>query len=206
MRTINGYSVRAGALLLFALFSLGPGRAAAISLNFLPVNQTIDFGEQASVDVVVADPGGNLIGAFDFFVNYDPAVISLSGLTFGTALGGPADSLQDVVEDSTGQVNVAELSLLADLSGLQDGISDVLLFSMTFTPVDAGTSALTFSENILGIAGGFLGDAAGLPIELDSVGNGSITVVPVPGSIWLLGSALAALAPFWARRGRKLVR
>lgn len=66
--------------------------------------QTIGFGEQATVDVMVTDPAGNLIGAYDFYVNYDPAVISFSGLTFGTGLGGPADSLQDVVEDPTGSV------------------------------------------------------------------------------------------------------
>ena len=204
MRTRSGHFMRLGALLFILLSSLGPGRASAISLNFLPASQTINLGEQATVDVVVAAPSGNLIGAYDFFVNYDPAVISFSGLTFGTGLGGPADSLQDVLEDPTGSVNVAELSLVSDLSGLQDGTSDLLLFSMTFTPVNFGTSTLMFSENILGIAGGFLGDAVGLPIELDSLGTGSITVVPVPASIWLLGSALVGLLPFWSYRGRKV--
>lgn len=204
MKTINEHFTRLSSLLFIVFLSLGPGRATAITLDFLPVAETINLGGQATVDVVVADPTGNLIGAYDFFVNYDPTVISFSGLTFGTGLGGPTDSLQDVIEDPTGRVNVAELSLLFDLTGLQDGTSDLLLFSMMFTPVNSGTSALTFSENILGITGGFIGDADGLPIELDSLGTGSITVVPVPASIWLLGSALTGLLPFLSYRGRKI--
>jgi hypothetical protein len=206
MVAINKHFMRLRAYLVFAFLAIGTGPAMAISLTFAPADQTIGPGEQATVDALVSDPAGEIVAAYDFFVHYDPAVIELDSVTFGVGLGGPADSLQDVVVDPLGQVNVSELSLLFDLSGLQDGTSDLLLFSMTFNPASNGTSPLAFSENILGVAGGFLGDTAGLPIALNTLGTGSITVVPLPASVWLLGSGLLGFLSFSAKRSRKLLR
>ena len=110
------------------------------------------------------------------------------------------DSLQDGTESPVGKINVSELSLLADLTPLQNGADDVLLFSMIFDTDMLGTSPLTFSENIAGVAGGFLGDENGQAIVLDSVGTGSINVVPIPSAIWLMGSGLFALYGFTKRQ------
>lgn len=206
MVAINKHVMRLRAYVVFAFLAIGAGPATAISLTFAPTDQTIGPGEQATVDVLVSDPAGELVAAYDFFVDYDPAVIELDSVTFGVGLGGPADSFQDVVVDPLGQVNVSELSVLFDLSGLQDGTSDLLLFSLTFNSASNGTSPLAFSENILGVAGGFLGDTAGLPIALDALGTGSIAVVPLPASVWLLGSGLLGFLSFSAKRNRKLLR
>ncbi len=70
---------------------------------------------------------------------------------------------------------------------------------MVFNTVMPGTSPLTFSGNIA-VDDGFLGDELGQAIMLDSLGTGSINVVPVPGAIWLMGSGLLALYGFKNRR------
>jgi len=204
MVAINKHVMRLRAYVVFAFLAISAGPATAISLTFAPSDQTIGPGQQATVDVLVSDPAGELVAAYDFFVDYDPAVIELDSVTFGVGLGGPADSFQDVVVDPLGQVNVSELSVLSDLSSLQDGTSDLLLFSVTFNPASNGTSPLAFSENILGVVGGFLGDTAGLPIALDTPGAGSVTVVPLPASVWLLGSGLLGILSFSAKRNSKV--
>lgn len=174
--------------------------AKAISLEFVPSSQTVAIGDPVTVDVFAANPGGTLIGAYDFFVNYESSVLTLNSIVFGSALGGPLDSLQDDAESPAGTVNLSELSFLTDLTPLQNGADNVLLFTMVFDTDMLGTSALTFSENIAGVADGFLGDENGQAIMLDSVGTGAINVVPVPGAIWLMGSGLLALYGFKNRR------
>ena len=194
---------------LLVLLMLGPKAGAAISLEIAPSDQTVALGSQVTVDIVVSDPAGTLIGAYDFFVSYDPVVTSdppvlaLTGVNFGPSLGGPTDSFQDVVEQSgSNSVNVAELSFVSDLSALQDGTSSLLLFSLTFNTLRTGVSALGLTENILGVAGGFLGDELGQPITLDAFGTAAVTVVPIPGALWLMGSGLLGLLGFSSRRQR----
>ena len=189
-----------GILVLFSHIVFESTPAEAISLEFVPTSQSIVIGDQVTVDVIASNPDGTLVGAYDFFVNYGPDVLTLNNVAFGSALGGPLDSLQDGTESPVGKINVSELSLLADLTPLQNGADDVLLFSMIFDTDMLGTSPLTFSENIAGVAGGFLGDENGQAIVLDSVGTGSINVVPIPSAIWLMGSGLFALYGFTKRQ------
>ncbi len=172
--------------------------AGAIALEFVPANQLANVGDQVTVGVFATNPGGTLIGEYDFFVDYDPNVLSLNEVVFGSVLGGPADSFQDDPESPAGRVNVSELSRVFDLTSLQTG-NDILLFSMIFDTDMLGTSPLTFSGNIA-VDDGFLGDELGQAITLDSVGTGSINVVPVPGAVWLMGSGLLALYGFKNRR------
>ncbi len=162
---------------IFSLALLLPLQAQAIALVFSPTTQSVEVGQAATVDVFLTDLSGHFVGAFDFFVNYDASVLGFNQLTFGNSLGGPLDSLQTAIDNpSAGQVNAAELSFLFDLSFVQNGISDLLLFSLTFDTLSAGTSLLSFSENIFGLAGGFVGDELGFNIPLDVIGTGQITV------------------------------
>lgn len=146
--------------------------------------------------MIATDLTGNIIGAFDFFVVYDPAVLAFDAVVFGTALGGESDSLRIDDASPAGNVNVVELSFLSDLPALQDGVSDQLLFSISFDTLASGSSSLDFDENILGFAGGYLGDENGIGIVLDNIGAGSITVntsptISEPGSLALLLLGLA---------------
>jgi hypothetical protein len=104
-----------GIIVLVAYFVVAPKSVAAISLEFVPVSQSVGLGSQATVDVIVADPGGALVGAYDFLVNYEPDVLTLNSVVFGAALGGgPPDSFQDLLESPAGEVNLSELSLLGN--------------------------------------------------------------------------------------------
>ncbi len=189
-----------GFLVLVSQLAFESQIVEAISLEFVPDTQTVALGDPVTVDVFASNPGGTLVGAYDFFVNYESSVLTLNTVVFGSALGGPLDSLRDDAESSVGTVNLSELSFLTDLTALQNGADNVLLFTMVFDTDSLGTSALTFSENIAGIVDGFLGDESGQAIVLDAVGTGDINVVPVPGAIWLMGSGLLALYGFKNRR------
>ncbi len=178
---------------------LGPGMASAVMLSFEPPGQNVELGQQATVDIYVRDLAGSRIGAFDFNVEYDSSVLSVDSVAFGSGLGASLGSFQDVQIPSAGQVNIAELAFVFDLSPFQDGVSDFLLFSLTFDTVAAGMSSLGFSENILGMAGGYLADEIGLPVGPVNAGSGYVTVVPgpvalpEPASILLLAAGLAGL-------------
>ena len=202
IRYVKGLSV---IVVLFVL-SLGSTPVAASSLNFVPSNQTVFPGSQATVDVFFSDPGGTLVGAFDLFVNYDPNILTFDSgnLAFGSSLGGPVNSFPSVSEPQAGNINVAELSFVSDLTSLQDGTSDLFLFSVTFDTGPIGISPLTFSGGI-DPNFDFLGDESGIAIALDSIGTGSVNVVPIPGAIWLLGSALVGLLGFRIKRWKSTI-
>lgn len=170
-----------------------------ISLGFAPSNQSVLLGSTASVDVNVINPGGTLIGAYDFNIEYDPTILSPTSVDFGSGLGAPLDSLASFT--LADPLNVAELSFLWDFTGYQDGVSDFTLFTVHFDTIGLGVSPLSFSENILGIAGGFLGDDWGEPIQPLGLGTGSIEVViPEPGTLLLVGIGIAGIALYRRQR------
>ena len=200
------FGVLRRAVALVVLSAAGLAQAALLSLS--PQAQTVEQGSVAAVDVWVTGLSGQSIGAYDFWLNFDDQVLGLLSVDAGPSLGHPTDSLLATLEEP-GRVNVAELSLLADLSSLQSGTGDLLLFTLRFSALALGTSPLSFSENILGVAGGFLGDELGAAIALTGTQTGSISVVaatpppppppqppasgvPEPTSLALVVAAVAA--------------
>lgn len=183
-------------ILLTGLLSVS-AHADPILINFDPVAQTTEFGNQVSVDVT-ADAGGQVdlfgpvvIAAYDLIVNWDSTLLSLADVMFGGSLGDPelVESLQGTVP-GTGMVNVAEVSFLFDFTGLQDG-SVFTLFTLVFDTLDVGTSSLDISDPIVG-------DFAGLPLEA-VLGTGSIEItertvaVAEPGTLLLFMTGLLAI-------------
>lgn len=167
----------------------------AVMLEFSPQNQVVQFGDQATVDIFATDLTGEFVGAYDFFVNYDSSILGIADFIFADSLGGPLSSIE-TTDFQDGSINAAAVSLLFDLTSLQDGVSDVLLFSVVFDTLALGVSDLLFQENILGIAGGFLGDEVGAPL-LTAVTAGSIEVVDSlqvaePSLLFLLLAGLLA--------------
>jgi predicted extracellular nuclease len=185
-------------LLSLGLLALVPMGAGAAIISISPTSQQTVVGGVASVTVSISELGDGVapsLGAFDLDLAFDPAVLSLSSVTFGTGLDvlglgsihafGPAGS---------GLLNFFEISLDAasDLDLLQPGAFS--LFTINFDAIAAGTSSLALSVN--GLA-----DADGLALAA-SLQGGSVTVsaVPLPGALWLLVSGLAAAGASLRRR------
>ena len=193
--TVTLRNVSATAALLFCM-----SVTHATPINFEPGNSTVELGDQVSVDVTIS-PIGELIGAFDIAVNWDPNVLLLADVAFGSSLGDPDPLSFEAltgVSAGSGSARVSEVSLLFDLTGLQSG-SPFSLFTLVFDTTMIGTSALTFGDIIVG-------GAFGLPlVNAPQPGSGVVnvierTAVAEPGTFVLLGLGLALM--FATRRTR----
>ena len=173
-------------LFLFILLIFGfNSHAFAAVLSFTPNASVISTGDMVNVDIMISGLEKSTdIGGFDFNINYDDLVLVYNSYILGNGLGVIPDDAEDCRWGDLGGgiINIAELSYLDDLSFQPDGFT---LATITFTGNVAGTSALTFSDVVLGDTWG------------DSVGflqnDGSIQVVPVPASLYLLGSGMLFL-------------
>ena len=171
-------------------------------LSLLPSSQTINPGllEQATVDLVISDLNGTLLGAFDVDISFDASVLSLDSLTFGPFLGdlGLGEAIGGVALGlGSGEIDSFEVSLLAAaaLSALQapEGGSFVLA-TLVFDGVGVGTSAL-------GIGDVVLSDDFGIALPDPTKVDAEVRVVPLPAAIWMFAGALGGLFA-WGRRNR----
>lgn len=187
---------------LLASGLLSAPTARAITIDFVPGSQTVTLGVPVSVDVVISglDAVGEIVGEFDLDATYDAAILSATGVTFGSSLGGPVDSFPGFVL-SPGVVDFFEVSLLGDaeLDTIQG--DTFTLATLLFDTIGAGASSLDL------VADGPFNSVVGrdaMPLS-DPPGNiqtgsGSVTVqspggvVPEPSTGILLVLALAALA------------
>jgi len=177
------------------LLAVLPAQAGVIAVA--PANQSVLLGNQATVDISYS---GAFIGDFDIDISWNTAIIDLASLSFGTQLGGPADSIQSS-SPGLGTVNAFEISLLTDipsLMALQPGQTATLL-TLVFDTLSVGASPVSIIVNALG-------DENGNADTNLIVSNGQITVfqrngvIPEPSSLLLMGAGVAWLA--W--RGRRV--
>ncbi len=167
--------------------------AASLTLEFFPTDQAITKGTNAQVDVRLRNPGGNFLSTYDVFVSYDPAILAYNTTTFSNALGNPSSDPGNIYAadySTPGSLELIAFPLFFD-KAIQSGSTDLLLFSLNFSTLAAGTSALTIPKD----PWFYLGDENGDQLVADVV-SGSIVVnestspVPAPNSIVLLSAAL----------------
>jgi len=193
--------LRSGFLIL-GLMSLAFSTQAAL-IEIVPGAQDVALGDPVQVDILFT-PEGALLGGFDIDILFDDAILAFSSFDFGVGLGGGfPDSFQDFDDRIAGVLNIAELSLVSDLSGLQNG-SPFLLGSIFFDTLAAGTSTIVFGEIMLTDDG--LDTLPVTPI------NGAVTVnnppvsVPEPSTLALILIGLFAIATTRRPRRRQVAQ
>jgi hypothetical protein len=162
-------------ILLTCLAALGfASRAQAqIGVSLQPTPQVINVGDPASMDLVVSGLG-NLsppsLGAFDFDLSYNPAILDAVSLTFGTFLDlGTLGSLRSSDLSVAGVIELDEISFetSADLNNAQPGA--FTLATLGFNGVGPGISSIAFTF-------ASLSDEGGLSITAFSTTDGAIEV------------------------------
>jgi hypothetical protein len=173
-------------LMSAVLFS---SEASAVFIGFNRDTSFINVGQPVDIYVEISglSPGVHL-GAFDFNVNFDTATLNFEGYVLEEHLGivgnGEALDTSSAYIIGGNVINLAELSLLADLSFQLDSFT---LATLTFTGKNPGVSSLWLSDIILS-------DGNANKLNVDGSNPATVNVVPIPGSIWLAASGLIGFA------------
>lgn len=158
--------------------------AKAISFSMDPAGSVVGIGQSVDIDLNVSGLGDfapDSLGVYDIDVAWDPNIITLNTVSFGSDLSILFPSVQTVTPGA-GTVNLFELSLdfPSDLDTFQPG--SFTIATLTFEVIDFGTSAVTPTVNVVG-------DADGLPLQLESVTGATVSAIPEPTSavLWMAG-------------------
>jgi hypothetical protein len=178
-----------GSLLGIGLLAAGAAQAATLSLSPASIGP-VTPGTTLVFDLIlsgVGDDANNTVGAYDFDLSYDPAVVSFAGFTYHPFLGVLEDDEVIVASGAAGgTIDIAAVSLLDEASLVALQPASFAVGTITLVAVGPGAFALAFTQSIVS-------DVNALDIALTQVDGASVQVVPEPGTAWLLAGGLAWL-------------
>ncbi len=181
---------------------LATGLATAGTVFIAPAFQSVLIGTPVSVDLVYTGIPP-LVGSFDLDIAWAPAILSLTGLSFGTTLGdlGLFEGVGGGGVVAPGLLDIFEVSFLTipELAGLQ-GVGPIVLATLFFDTIGLGVSPVSFSgaPNFELLISDHLGAVIPSAFDGGAVEVTAPSLVPEPGSIVLLLSGAGAL--LWFRR------
>jgi general secretion pathway protein D len=166
------------------------GLAASIFIG--PASSTTFVAGTVNVAVQVTNVTD--LYAYQFDVSFDPAVLSTAAITEGGFLpsGGSTLFLPGALDNLSGTLTLTAGFLEGPVPGVSGSGT---LATLLFTGVGLGTSPLTLSNVVLL-------DSAGRDIAATASQNGSVTVVPEPASLMMLGCGVLAGVIAWVYRGK----
>jgi hypothetical protein len=159
---------------------------AVSELSLVPESTTVQVGTPFSVDVVATLDAADDLAAYFADIVYDPAALRFESMAVSDVIGVDALDLSlppEIVGD-VGLINASAESFLTDFSGQAD---ELVLASWMFTAIALGDTTLEFGDFAA------LDDPSLAPLTFDT-SAATVSAVPVPAAVWLMGSALAAVA------------
>jgi hypothetical protein len=173
--------------------------AQAATLSVVPTASAVTVGSSFSVTINISDlidAGAPSLGAFDLDINFNSALLSYSGFSWGDNIHGDQLDLAqlgsfaqaDVSQAALGKLNYFEISFddVAALNNTQAGSFGLL--TLTFNALTQGATPITLGVNALGDA---YGNALTAQI---SNANVNVNAVPLPSALSLFTSALIMMA------------
>jgi hypothetical protein len=139
----------------------------------------------AAIDITISNLGDFNLAGFSLDVNYDSSLLTFEDYALTEELGVIDDwdaSDWSAGDDGAGTVSFDVVSWLSDFSSQSDAFT---LISIDFSGIESALAGISLSNVDLS-------DEYGDPIPF-TVDGTNISVVPVPGAIWLLGSCLLGL-------------
>jgi hypothetical protein len=191
-------------LLIIAGALIASLSANAVTLDLLPANSSVNLGDHFQVELRISGLGAGTapsLGAYDFTLAFNPAVLGFGAFTFGDSiLGDQLDlagfgTVSGLDSGTAGQLNAFEISLdlTSDLNALQAG--SFALGTVSFNALGNGVSPLQFTSALWSDGGG-----NPLPVQL---GSGSISVPePVSGGLVVAAAVAFALGAQQLKRKR----
>jgi general secretion pathway protein D len=166
--------------------------ASAATIRVDPAAALTVVGGTADINVHIADVQD--LYAYQFDIAYDPAVVSVVSITEGDFLAGGGSTLfvPGSVDNTAGTIAFTANTLLSPVPGVSGSGT---LVTLRFAASGTGTSPVTLSNVVL--LDSTLSEVAA------TVQNGSVSVVPEPGTALLL---TAGMVVGLIVRGRKNAR
>ncbi len=190
--------------LLAGLFAAQGAQALSLSLD--PTVLSLPLGSAFAYDVRISDLGAEILSTYDIDVSFDASILSLSSVTFGTAMNLGTDSGNHIWTPGAvpGTANLVDTAVAPEADMLAGQADSFVLFRLNFTGIGVGSSSIGLTANILGGHSelDLFGALSPVELQLDSVAGGRASVtqggggggtVPEPASYALVGLAMLGL-------------